>query len=369
MSQLEPKRILFVLEHFYPYIGGAEKLFYQLTTELAKKGHKVTVLTTRFDVELAKEENHQGVQIVRINCSNRFSFTFLSLPKVMQLARQHDIVHTTTYNAAFPAVLGGKLMGKKVFVTFHEVWGDLWWRLPFISNWQKRAYWLFEQTLLKLPFDKFIAVSDFTKNELLKQGVAPRKVKRIYNGIDYDALAKTYFSKSTQPAQFTFTYFGRLGISKGLNLLIPAAAELKKTNLNFTFKLIIPTVPKPIFEQIMQLISKHDLQSHIQLQHNLSKDQLRQELLQSSCVVIPSYSEGFCFAAAEAVAMLIPVISSHQGALKEVVSGQFIQLSEMSVSALADALRAGYAGQWTNTPIKFYYLKDSISAYLGVYED
>ena len=367
MRELKPKRILFVLEHFHPYIGGAEKLFYQLTTGLVKKGNEVTVLTTRFDDQLPKKEIHQGVKIIRINCSNRFSFTFLSLPKIIQLARKHDIIHTTTYNAALPAVLGGKLMRKKVFVTFHEVWGDLWWRLPFISFGSKVAFWFFEKILLILPFDKYIAVSEFTKNKLIKQGVAARKVTRIYNGVDYDSF--TNILKPPQPSHFTFTYFGRLGISKGLDLLIPAVAELKKTTLDFTFKLIIPTVPKPLFDQIMKLIVDHDLHSNIELHHNLPKEILHQELLQSSCVVIPSYSEGFCFAAAESVAMLIPVISSHQGALQEVVSGRFIRMKQMSVDGLTTALKMGYKKQWTDGSINFFHLHDAIFNYLKLYEE
>ena len=356
MSPLKPKRILFVLEHFYPYIGGAEKLFYQLSTALVKKGCEVTVLTTRFKQTLAPEEVHQGVKIIRINCSNRFSFTFLSVPKVIQLAHQHDIVHTTTYNAAFPAVLGGKLVGKKVFVTFHEVWGNLWKQLPFISFWQKNAYYLFEQLLLKLPFDCFIAVSEFTRKKLTRQGVPTKKVIRIYNGIEYGNFVQksSYCSPSETP--FTFTFFGRLGISKGLDLLLPATAEFKKITSNFTFKLIIPTVPESIFQQINSLIDQYDIRSNIDLLHNLSKIELQQEILNSSCIVIPSYSEGFCFAAAETVAMSIPIISSNQGALQEVVSGRFVKMKSLTIEGMRDALHAAYEkkmGEYTDPVFSF----------------
>jgi len=39
-------KILFILENFHPYVGGAETLFKSLADELAKKGHDVTVLTS-----------------------------------------------------------------------------------------------------------------------------------------------------------------------------------------------------------------------------------------------------------------------------------------------------------------------------------
>ena len=137
-------KILFVLEHFYPYIGGAEKLFYELSTKLAAKGFEVVVVTTWHDKQHPKHEIHRGVTIVRVNCFNRFGFTFFSLPKILRYGKGCDVIHTTTYNAALPALLAGKLMGKKVFVTFHEVWGSLWKQLPFTSSLNKNAFYLFE---------------------------------------------------------------------------------------------------------------------------------------------------------------------------------------------------------------------------------
>lgn len=357
-------KILFVLEHFYPYIGGAEKLFYVLTTNLAKEGFEVAVVTTRYDKNLKPEEVHKGVKIVRVNCYNRFGFTFLSVPKIIQNAKGCALIHTTTYNAALPAIFVGRLMKKPVFVTFHEVWGELWKQLPFTSLLKKHIFYLFEKMLLNLPFKKFIAVSEFTKSKLIESGIPENKVVRIYNGIDYGNFAGY---QHNPPEIFTYTYFGRLGISKGLDLLIPAAAEFRKAHPKSKLKLIIPKQPKGIYNQVMNLISSKDLASHIEFHHNLSREQLYHELLNSSCVVIPSYSEGFCFAAAEAVALNLPIISSDLGALKEVVSGKFIKMQAQNSDALFQALKNAYLQNWTETPIQHYHLNDSIKQYSEIY--
>ena len=357
-------KILFVLEHFYPYIGGAEKLFYGLSTNLAKQGMEVIVVTTLFDKNLPLEELHNGVKIVRVKCYNRFAFTLFSIPKIIQNAKGCNFIHTTTYNAALPAVLCGSMMRKPVFVTFHEVWGSLWKRLPFTSTLKKNSFYLFEKILLKLPFHKFIAVSEFTKSKLIESGISKNKIERIYNGIDYK---KFEAFQATSPEVFTYTYFGRLGISKGLELLIPAAAEFKKSHPNSILKLIIPKEPKGIFDELMKLIAANNLQSYIEIHHNLSRQELYNELLASSCAVIPSHSEGFCFAAAETVALKIPIISSHQGALKEVVSGKFIQMKEQSSTSLCNALKDAYLNKWTKIPIKKYHLDNSIKLYTDMY--
>ena len=89
-------KILFVLEHFYPYIGGTEKLFYVLTKALAKDGYKVTVVTTLFDKKLPAEEIDEGVKIIRVNCFNRFAFTLLSLPNIMRHAKDVDVCIKST---------------------------------------------------------------------------------------------------------------------------------------------------------------------------------------------------------------------------------------------------------------------------------
>jgi glycosyltransferase involved in cell wall biosynthesis len=357
-------KILFVLEHFYPYIGGAEKLFYVLTTHLAKQGYEVVVVTTQFDKNLPRTEIHKQVKIVRVNCYNRFGFTFLSLPKVLQNAKGCDVIHTTTYNAAIPAIISGKLKSKPVFVTFHEVWGNLWKRLPFTSFIERQVFYLFEKILLKLHFHKFIAVSEFTKAKLIENGIPENKIIQIHNGIDYQSFNRY---QPNPPEIFTYTYFGRLGTSKGLDILIPAAAKFRESYPNSKLKIIIPKQPKRMYNKIMQMISAYQLDTYVEIHHNLTRNQLYNELLHSSCVVIPSYSEGFCFAAAETVALNIPIISSDLGALKEVVSGKFIKMKDQNPTALFNVLIEAYHGNWMTTPIKYFHLKDSIKMYTEIY--
>ncbi|MCB0568818.1 MAG: glycosyltransferase family 4 protein, partial [Phaeodactylibacter sp.] len=140
--------ILFVLEHFYPYIGGAERLFWELATALAREGYRVGVVTTRFRKGLPEEEEVSGVKIYRVNCRNRYYFTMASLPAIRRLLPDYGLVHTTSYNAALPAWIAARRSGKPVVVTFHEAWGPLWWRLPFASFPQRLAFYCWERLLL-----------------------------------------------------------------------------------------------------------------------------------------------------------------------------------------------------------------------------
>ena len=127
-------KILFVLEYYYPNIGGVEKLFKNLAENLADKGHDIMIITTRFNKNLAKEETLNKVKIKRLSLSNRFTFSFFSIFSILFYARKYDLIHTTSYNAALPAWITAKLLNKKCIITFHEVWGELWKELPYLRD-------------------------------------------------------------------------------------------------------------------------------------------------------------------------------------------------------------------------------------------
>jgi glycosyltransferase involved in cell wall biosynthesis len=88
----------------------------------------------------------------------------------------------------------------------------------------------------------------------------------------------------------------------------------------------------------------------------------------STCVVIPSHSEGFCFAAAEAVAMGVPIISSGKGALHEVVSGLHLHLSKLDSSNLAAAMKKAIARKWDKKEIVKFEVTDFIQGHLTLYQ-
>jgi hypothetical protein len=70
---------------------------------MLRKGHHVTILTSRFKKNLPKIEHpEKNLTIVRVG-SNRYAFMRSVLWKGMQWAKKTDLIHTTTYNAAIPA--------------------------------------------------------------------------------------------------------------------------------------------------------------------------------------------------------------------------------------------------------------------------
>ena len=186
-------KILFVCENYYPHYGGAEVLFKNVAEGLIKRGNRVAVITTKLPGTKSREEIN-GVKVYRINCFNsRYFFSFLSIPKVLKLARRADLIQTTTFNGAPPAWLAAKITKKPVILTVHEVWIGKWKGVTSFSGIKATLHDLLERMLYILPFNKYICVSHATKKDLLKHGVQSEKAVTIYNGLDYDFWHPKYY--------------------------------------------------------------------------------------------------------------------------------------------------------------------------------
>lgn len=361
----EQHRILFVLEHFFPYVGGAETLTYLLTRKLAAKGFEVRVLTTLHDKKLNKHQVIDGVQIHRIDCKNRFLFTLLALRPAAQLAGNSDLIISSTYNAAIPAWWASKRNSLPSILIFHEIWGKLWFRLPYLHLFQRIAYWAFEQLIARLNFTKVVAVSDYTKERLAKY-FREESLVRIYNGIDYSEFEGYEWHP---PDKFQPLFLGRLGVSKGIDILIPAMDQFLERHPESSFRLILPDQPKSISQKIRGKIKGLGHRDRVDLLPSQPFAKLLEIMCTSSCVIVPSYSEGFGFVAVEAAALKVPVISSGLGALNETVSGRYITMPTHSSEGLVEALEWARREKWTESERAFFNLDDCTNRYISLVQD
>ena len=360
-------RILFILEYFYPHTGGVETLFKSLVEELDRQGHQVTILTNRYDDELPFEEciGTSG-RIIRHRYGSRYGFTFLAACRAIQLARSADIIHTTSYNAAIPGWIAAKYTKTTSVITFHERYGSLWYRLPWMGKMSAWLHATFERLIIGLDFNAFVAVSESTKVSLLDGGVAGDRVHRIYNGIDYHTIRVPQIERNEKDV-FRFLYFGRVGYAKGLDILLGAYAHILDEEGDHRLSLIIPSEPTPLLDQVMRLIKKYQIAHRIDILHDLSLEDLTLHIAKSDAVVIPSYSEGFCYAAVETMAIGTPIVSSGQGALAEVISGKHITVASHDIEAFSAAMRSALAGAWSISPLRKFPLSATIAGYLDLY--
>lgn len=87
-----------------------------------------------------------------------------------------------------------------------------------------------------------------------------------------------------------------------------------------------------------------------------------------SVIGIPFDSEGFRFAAAENMAPVVPVISSQQGALNEVVCERYMAMEVVASTAPPEALIKANNAQGTEKNLKQFPLERSVEQYLEMYK-
>jgi len=156
-------RILFIIENYLPHIGGVEVVFKNLAEGLVRKGHDVKIITHRLR-NTPRYEVINGVKVQRIDSlGSRYLFSFLAIPVAIREARKADIIHTTTFNGAFPAWQASKISGKKSVITVHEVWLGKWNEYTSMGKFKAWLHNSLEKFIYMLSFDKYVGVSNSTR--------------------------------------------------------------------------------------------------------------------------------------------------------------------------------------------------------------
>lgn len=116
-------RILMVLTYYHPHWTGLTAYAKRLAEGLARRGHAVTVLTSRHEPDLPLEETIAGVRVVRLPVAARLSrgVVMPSLPVALwRRMRESDVVQIHTPLPEAPLVtLYGRLLGRPVVFTHH----------------------------------------------------------------------------------------------------------------------------------------------------------------------------------------------------------------------------------------------------------
>lgn len=114
--------ILITLTYYRPHYSGLTIYAERLAMALARRGHRVTVLTSQFDRRLPRLERLDGVTVVRIPPLMRVSKGLLmpGMPlAAWRLARRADVLnlHMPQLDAAYIAWIG-RLLRKPVVLTY-----------------------------------------------------------------------------------------------------------------------------------------------------------------------------------------------------------------------------------------------------------
>jgi glycosyltransferase involved in cell wall biosynthesis len=333
-------RFLFLCDHYYPYIGGAEVAIKNIAEYLCIK-HRVIVITKRFSRAHPTKETLNGVTVYRTPNIPRSLHSFVAFVSAQSIARDTDIIISATYASALAGYWLAKRYKKKSVILVHEILAEHWQYFKPYSNFLYKWY---ERYIVTRPFDCYITFSYYTKRRLMEYGISESRIKVIYHGIDssifYSRPVDGALRKSLAgDAPFIYLYFGRPGGSKGLPYLINAVPEITRAIPGSKLILILSRETKAEYRRARRLIDAVNSKTqNIVVIDPVPLERLPDYINASDTVVIPSLSEGFGFSAVESCMMGKKVVVTDTGSLPEVVFGRVVKVQKADSRAFAQGV-------------------------------
>lgn len=347
-------KILQVISSFPPAFayGGPARVAYDISKELVKRGHEVTVYTT--DV-LDKTSRHKfesnptwldGIEVYHYrNISNYFAANcgITCAPKMSLALRNNlkkfDIVHCHE-NRSFEAALLHHYAKK--------------YKVPYILQAHGSVLPLFHKQKLKNVFDyfvgfdllndasKLIALTEIEAEQYHKMGVTENKIEVLPNGIDlvrYENLPekgvfrKKYGIKNNQKV---LLYLGRIHKIKGINLLVEAFSEL--TSRMEDIKLVIAGPDNGFLSILEAQIGDLNIKDKVLFTGPLYEKDKLEAYVDADVYVLPSVYEAFPVTVLEACACGTPVIVTKNCAISNIVDNKVGYVSDFEKGQLCETI-------------------------------
>ncbi|HEX2122656.1 MAG TPA: glycosyltransferase, partial [Thermoanaerobaculia bacterium] len=177
-----------------------------------------------------------------------------------------------------------------------------------------------------------IAPSDFTRRRLPD----PARATTVHNAVDHEFWSPGRHHPRTFDAPFVYLYFGRPGVSKGVEYLLEAAQIVRRERPDSRLVLILSREPVAQYRRLLPRIRA--LGEHVILLDSVPREELPSYLLGADCVVVPSISEGFGYSAVEAASLGCRVIATSGHATEELLRDSAIFVPPRDAHALAHAV-------------------------------
>jgi len=321
--------ILYFCQIYAPLLyGGGEYIFFHWAKELAKRGHKIYVISQNIEGE-SNFDNINGIVIYRVgpnisfsgnlptNFSENLGYLIMSLLVGIDLIRKKNInlIHSNTYIPVLSGTLCSIITKIPHVVTFHDVYSK---KIGFWYHWSKQKNIplstrilapIIEQLILKLPIDIIHTVSNTSKQDLLNY-VSEDKIIIIPNGVDYCH----YICNKGDELNGAAIYIGRLINYKNISTIIKA---FKQYNISKHHKGTLLIVGDGPYRSELEKLAFSD--NRITFKGRVSESEKIRLLYSSSFLMLPSIMEGFGIVILEAYACKKPVIVSDIMPLPELV--------------------------------------------------
>lgn len=353
-------RVLYVIQRYAPFIGGAELVFQENGERLAHAGHAVTVYTTdAWDLERFWRDDKGRVDVQSETLNEVFierfpveylplsRLTFPGIKRVMGIiselpfdskgllfalsryvpyvpeldamldtsSERFDIVHTANISLD-SSVYAAYRFAKRKNIPFVIT--------PFLHLGERedtrvvKYYTLPHQIEMLKRADAVVVMTEREGNALVERGVARDRIHRIGAGVDPDALAggdSAQFRRTHDISTPIVAYIGTAAFDKGTTHLVEAMQKVWETQ---DATLVLAGAQLTAFQDYISALPETVKQRIVQL--GFISEQEKKDLL-AACDVfaMPSRTDSFGIVYLEAWLYEKPVVGADAGGVPDVI--------------------------------------------------
>ena len=326
---MDPLRLVMVTRRFWPLVGRAESVLGRLAVELADRGHRVTVVTAKWQPNWPANVRFHEVPVVRLPCPPRGGFsTYRYVRSLIRWLRSHrkdyDLIYisglkheayaaTRAVGRRLPVVLRAERAGRE---------GDCLWQLDARGGRRIKAACLHASA--------FLGTSRPIVDELEAAGYPRSRIHDLPNGVPIlppsNSTAKQSARRVLQSANASLTlpeqtplavYAGRLDRSRRLKYLVAAWRTIVDRWPNARLWLVGMGADQPA---LLRQIEERNLTGRvlpIGVFHGIED-----VLAAADLFVTPSTEPGVSVALLEAMAAGLPVVAADTPSHRSVLTDQ-----------------------------------------------
>jgi glycosyltransferase involved in cell wall biosynthesis len=331
-------KVCFISPEYLPLSGGTGAYVYYLSNELTKNGYSINIVTSGSeakDVQVNPKLSVNFLKIPKMPIVKSFMFAGYSYRKLNNIRNtlRTDLTHVNlplVPNFAVPINFG-----KAVISTVHSTWkgeaeairGEPYSRLNSNERFLVSFNWflrIFERKMINRS-NKIIAVSDFTRRELLNYyKIKENKIRVIHNGVDIFKFQPSPDKRKIKeelgfnPNDIAILSVGRLYARKGLFTLIESMPAVVRRFPNAKF-VISGKGQSNEMKKLVAHAEQLGVKSNIIFTGYFPDKKLPKLYQAADIFAFSTFYEHHPFAVLEALSTGLPVVTTNVGGIPETI--------------------------------------------------
>lgn len=293
------------------YAGGAEVYIYELSRRWVSAGHHVTIFCGN-DGYLPRNEYMQGVRIIRRG-GFYLVYMWALLYYIFLFRGKYDVIIDSQNGVPFFTPVYAK---EPIYCLMHHVHQEVFHRSLFGPIATVAQF--IEKRLMPIVYRNipFIAVSNSTREEMVKLGLGKAGIDVLYCGVDTQ-----FFRPGRKSAKPMVLYLGRLKLYKSLHVLLESAVQIIREVPDM--RLVIAGYGEEK-DNLIQVSKNLGIEKMVTFLGRVSEVRKQQLLRRAWVFVNPSMMEGWGITVLEANASGTPVVASDVPGLRESVKNPHV---------------------------------------------